>query len=278
MVAWIPWLIGTGLAGLGITGSIATGNERQRTNLSGGGNSIFYDSPNFIDVQNLANWYHNHNTDEDIHGYTDRKHSPLDWVNEGRWWDSHRSNNPERFQPLDDGVDDLKDAFAYARQIYPDRYIKHSPVSIDSMRKAYQLYANDGWFERGDSGNLWDIYATSPLNVNNPEYAKMHDINKQAKWIADYMEDVNYLAKLAAEEDAWKSAYNRFNQFATRNDASGSDRAAFRSVMDRVHKARLQNPDRFLQVKNNSSNPNPNSVNGNNGNKDYGSNTYNWRQ
>lgn len=275
----IPWLIGTGLAALGTAGTVTTGNEMQRTNLSGGGNSLFNmfnDSPNYIDVQNLANWYRNHNTDEDIHGYTDRKRSPLDWVNEGRWWDNNRSNNPERFQPLDDGVDDLKDAFAYARQIHPDRYINHSPVSIDSMRKAYQLYANDGWLERGDSGNLWDIYATSPLNANDPEYAKMHDMNKQAKWIADYMEDVNYLAKLAAEEDEWKSAYNRFNQFATKNDASGSDRAAFRSVMDRVHKARLQNPDRFLQVKRDSSKPV--SVSANNGNGNVESDTFNWRR
>ena len=272
MVAWIPWLIGTGLAALGTAGVVTTGNERQRTNLSGGGNSIFYDSPNFIDVQNLANWYNNHNTDADIHGYTDRAQSPLDWVEKGRWWDSHHSNNPERFQPLDDGLEDLKDAFAYAEQVYPSRYKNYSPVSIDSMRKAYQLYANDGWFEGGDSGNLWDIYATSPLNVNNPEYAKMHDINKQAKWIADYMEDVNYLAKLAAENDEWKTAYNRFNQFATRNDASGSDRAAFRSVMDRVHTARLKDPDRFLKEK-----PKPKPESGSAGNGNIGSDTFIWR-
>lgn len=204
-----------------------------------GGSTLF--NNNSLAINDMANWYntHKHNTRLGTKPVWDTR--PSGWggssflpngVPAKSWYDFH------------DGEDNLKTAFELAEKINPNKY--REPVNDTDIFNAYKHYAKDGILELGDDGNLWDIYAA------DSRYANKNKPVQHANWLAAYRDDVNYLAKLAAEggeDNLWKYAYDHFKTMAASDDMSRLDRQDFRDIISRVHALRMQNPNRFFEEK-----------------------------
>ena len=197
---------------------------------------------NRINLDDMANWYNTHQ-------YRGARGEKFNWAEKPFGWseNNYGFSNGIRTVPWykpNDGEDQLRIAFELANKINPNKY--STPVNDTDLYKAYMQYAKDGFFELGDTGNLWNLYARDQSLKH--KYAPV----QHANWLAAYRDDVNYLAKLAekaGEDSPYGRQYRHFLNMATSDGASQLDRQIFRENLEKIHALRMQNPDRFFEEK-----------------------------
>lgn len=239
MAFWAALLNPSVLAGIAATaaGTLYGAPLYARKDLEGNG---FGD--NHINLDDMANWYNTHQ-------YRGARGEKFDWAEKPFGWseNNYGFSNGIRTVPWykpNDGEDQLRTAFELANKINPNKY--STPVNDTDLYKAYMQYAKDGFFELGDDGNLWDLYARD--NSLNHAYKPV----QHANWLAAYRDDVNYLAKLAeeaGEDSPYGRQYRHFLNMATSDGASQLDRQIFRENLEKIHALRMQNPNRFFEEK-----------------------------
>lgn len=237
MAFWAALLNPSVLAGIAATvaGTLYGAPLYARKDLEGNG---FGD--NHINLDDMANWYNTHQ-------YRGARGEKFDWAEKPFGWseNNYGFSNGIRTVPWykpNDGEDQLRTAFELANKINPNKY--STPVNDTDLYKAYMQYAKDGFFELGDDGNLWDLYAKD--SSLNHEYKPV----QHANWLAAYRDDVNYLAKLAeeaGEDSPYGRQYRHFLNMATSDGASQLDRQIFRENLEKIHALRMQNPNRFFE-------------------------------
>lgn len=254
------YILPVGIAAAGALGYDIYG-DAQRRNLEGGNGS----PENHIRVRALSDWYKNHQLEAAQNGALKTlEERPFSWADNYKYTDTGSANPNYSWFTGSNGQEDLTNAFAFAEDLRKQKDLRNgvvhnwaNPIRPSDAQKAYQLYANDGWFERGDSGNLWDIYA------NNELYSKKHPVVQGAHWIADYLDDLNYLNNISKEDPKqWSNALSLYLNMANKADASGYERESFREMLKRVHDARINDKDlkRFYMSDDPSSNENGDSV------------------
>lgn len=246
------FLLPAGIMAAGAMGYPIYGDD-QRRNLGGGNGS----PENHIRVRALSDWYKNHQLEAAQNGALKTlEERPFSWADNYKTDTGSANPNYSWFRG-ENGQEDLTNAFAFAEDLRKQKDLRNgvvhnwnNPIHLNDAKKAYQLYANDGWFEFGDSGNLWDIYA------NNELYKNKHPVAQGAHWIADYLDDLNYLNNISKEDPKqWSNALSLYLNMANKADASGYERESFREMLKRVHDARMRdnNLKRFYM----SENPSP---------------------